>query len=377
MPCIVRLIDRDEELRGLQQPWEALAAAPGASFFSTFAFVSRAWEHSRGNGDSLFVLTLWDDASGSAHLVAVAPWRLTVKTQRGVPIRRLEWIAAWEGDRPRLLCAGDPVAAWRAIILFLQVHRRRWDVLDLVEQDEQVTVAIREGFGGPGWSVNAEADTESFFIDLDQRFDQYLDARPAKVRANWRNRRKRLIGERPDRPLRAVSDPESIEAAFDAFVALERSGWKSGADVGAAKDDHHRRFYRSLLVDCAARGEATLYFLTVDGRDAAASMFFKFGHTYYERHIAYAEDLSAFSPGILLRAEILATLMPAPSARMDLLGLRQGEAGTQHKRDWSTQTESTTRITVWRRTGRAAPFVFARSVRSWWRDRRRPNPPAA
>lgn len=366
MPYTVELVRQNAGFQLHKEAWNRLSATADAPpFFSTWTFVSQAWTHSQQPGHSLFLLLVWEETPAHRELVAVAPLRRITERRRGLPIRTLSWIAAWEGDRPGLLCRGNKAKVWEGICAFLSDHSREWDILDLVEQDDQTAASIRKAFEYRRASIQTEADTETFTVSLQQSFEEYIASRPAKVRANWRNRRKRLFHDQPGGHLRIIDSPGSIQDAFERFVAIEQAGWKQEAGIGAAKDETHRRFYRSLLADAAERGEAAIYFLNVNNRDVAAAVFFSCGDVHYERHIAYAEDLAALSPGIVLRTEILAHLMQKGGREVDLLGLHVGDGGQQHKRDWATASSITRRITVTRWIGSAGPLLLARALRRW------------
>jgi CelD/BcsL family acetyltransferase involved in cellulose biosynthesis len=147
------------------------------------------------------------------------------------------------------------------------------------------------------------------------------------------------------------------------MLSLERSGWKAGSGIGIDKDERHRSFYRDLVARLAGPGRVAIYFLKVGDEDAAGALLFRDHPVLYARHIAYAPKFAHFSPGILLRAEILADVFGKGWTEYDMLSMRVGEQEQRHKTDWATMRRETVEIRVRRRYGRLFPLLLASSLR--------------
>ena len=223
-----------------------------------------------------------------------------------------------------------PVPAWRAAA---------------VPEDSALVRAVRARAGvadGPldagGWALRFARDTAGFELEGD------AFPVPGKLRRNLRRLRVRLhdsagamtsvritsMRERdPDAPPGAALEGETddgtddgadLEAAFERFVALEATGWKSGGAGAAgtagataggrgtaiAHDRAALGFYRALLRPRAPGLAPTIVELELDGRTVAAQLALRTGTALHLLKIAYDESLAAASPGSLLLDSLIA-----------------------------------------------------------------------
>ena len=52
--------------------------------------------------------------------------------------------------------------------------------------------------------------------------------------------------------IEVIDDPARIAAAYERYTAIERRGWKAGAEIGIWSDARFHAFYRELLPLLAA-----------------------------------------------------------------------------------------------------------------------------
>lgn len=99
-----------------------------------------------------------------------------------------------------------------------------------------------------------------------------------------------------------------LEDWIDAFLALERRGWK-GAN-GSALDcaDGTRNLFRSALHGAAGEGKLELLTLRLDGRAIAMLATFLTPPGGFSFKTAFDEDYARYSPGVLLQIHNLALL---------------------------------------------------------------------
>lgn len=110
-------------------------------------------------------------------------------------------------------------------------------------------------------------------------------------------RRAREIG-----PLdyQVVTAPDRLDAAFDAFLQVEGSGWK--AEEGTAIRLHADlvAFYRGLMQQFGARGECRINLLRLNGEVIAAQFGLIAGRQLNLLKIGYAEKHANLAPGHLI-----------------------------------------------------------------------------
>lgn len=102
------------------------------------------------------------------------------------------------------------------------------------------------------------------------------------------------------------ADP--IAPWVDAFLALERKGWKGklGSAMGSTNVDE--RFFRRLITEAHARGKVMMFSLLLDKRPIAMKwdlLSAQGGGYGFAFRITYDEEFARYSPGVLLELEAI------------------------------------------------------------------------
>ena len=112
-------------------------------------------------------------------------------------------------------------------------------------------------------------------------------------------------------------DRSQDPSAVDDLLRLESSGWKGR--MGSARSDLPgiEAFFRELCDIC--RNADRLWFpsLEVDGRPIVMSCFLRSGDTLFARKTAYDEEVSRYSPGVHLDADVLEAFHGQGASLMD------------------------------------------------------------
>jgi CelD/BcsL family acetyltransferase involved in cellulose biosynthesis len=353
----VELIERAEDLDALADEWRALAAqVPGATLFDTHDFVASCWRHFSTDTDRLFLVAVRQ----AGRLVALAPLRLGRERIHRIPVRVLTWIAMWEGDRPGLLTTLPLTEAWALVGEELVRRSSRWDLIRLREQPAELPLpaSLRRRV-----QTLVSPDSEFHAIRLDMPFERYIEGLPSGVRQNWRRRWRKLFEQAPVAQVDHVRPGAAeVDAALDRFVAIERLGWKGDAGIGIGRNAQHRRFYADLLARLGP-AQVSFYFLRHAGEDIGAKLILRHGEVAHSRHVTYAPDHAALSPGVTLQAEIVREMCGTGLREMDLSGMRASSGVTRHKTDWSTAQVMTWTHELHRRSGRLMLVVLARTLK--------------
>lgn len=91
-----------------------------------------------------------------------------------------------------------------------------------------------------------------------------------------------------------------VEAAFETFLALEKASWKGEEGTALLSEPRDAAFVRRLLQDLAARGDASVALLRVNGEAIAAQVLMYCGGTAYTWKTAFNATYGKYSPGTLL-----------------------------------------------------------------------------
>lgn len=94
--------------------------------------------------------------------------------------------------------------------------------------------------------------------------------------------------------------PDGALRAFESFLALEQASWKGARGTALLSDPHDAAFVRRLFQNLAARGNASVALLRVDGEAISAQVLMYCGTTAYTWKTAFDVNYARYSPGSLL-----------------------------------------------------------------------------
>ncbi len=166
-----------------------------------------------------------------------------------------------------------------------------------------------------------------------------------------------------------ICEPDRMREGLSRFIAIERQSWKADSGVGVAKDQRHISFYQDLLARLAAKGLAALYFLVGGGEDIAANMVFVQKNVVYSRHLSFAQAHKAYSPGILLHAEVFQGYFGGSFKEFDMLALREDGPPPRHKTDWCKGRRETFQWTGYRTRSCIRQLIVAKRFKNLFRGR--------
>ncbi|MEA3017885.1 MAG: hypothetical protein QOI38_2607 [Sphingomonadales bacterium] len=140
------------------------------------------------------------------------------------------------------------------------------------------------------------------------------------VRKKKRKELKRLaarLAELGSVASRTLAPGEDWRPWCDAFLALERSGWKGRNGSALACAPEREAFFRDALAGAAAAGRLQLRSLELDGRPIAMLVNFLVPPGSFSFKIAFDEDYARFSPGVLIQIDNLDILSRGDIGWMD------------------------------------------------------------
>jgi hypothetical protein len=198
--------------------------------------------------------------------------------------------------------------------------------LDAIEQDASLPNAVTlRSFDGesPAYAALRTALTGKGGVAVEvKRFDRPVvspvfgvkrsGSTRKKLRQDWN--RLSALGQ-----VAVVNDrsPAGVAAAFETFLALEAASWKGAQGTALACDPIDTAFTRRMVLGLAARGDASVAVLQIDGRPIAAQVLMYCGTTGYTWKIGYDAAFGKFSPGALLVDRITEELFAAGFQAID------------------------------------------------------------
>jgi len=152
--------------------------------------------------------------------------------------------------------------------------------------------------GGAAVVVHRE---ERALLESDLSPDAYWDqAVRAKKRKELRRQASRLA-EEGRVSIRRWQSGDSIDRWIDAFLDLERRGWKGRAGSALASHGDTEAWFRAVVTGAAAAGRLDMRVLALGDRPLAMLINFLCAPGGFSFKTAFDEDYARFSPGVLLQ----------------------------------------------------------------------------
>lgn len=135
-------------------------------------------------------------------------------------------------------------------------------------------------------------------------FEQRLESLSKNFRGALRKARNKLTVE-PDVEFQSITEPPELDAAFQAFVEVEGSGWKAAQGSAINLIPRVHAFYRALVSGFAPLGGVEINLLRLGGRCIAAQFCLKVARCLYILKIGYDEQRAKLAPGNMLLENVL------------------------------------------------------------------------
>ncbi len=107
--------------------------------------------------------------------------------------------------------------------------------------------------------------------------------------------------------------PKAVRLATEEFLLLENAGWKGRQRTSLAADRYRAAFAREAINGLAERDRCRVHMLTLDGRVIASLIVFVEAGRAWTWKTTFDEDLSSFSPGMLLLMRATEALLEDPN----------------------------------------------------------------
>lgn len=179
----------------------------------------------------------------------------------------------------------------------------RWPLLAV---DAPNGADLLRALSAAGWQSGRAMAFERPILDRRASQEAYLDGHPNRSRFKDLRRRLRRLGEIGRVEVESATAGPRLRALVEAFLSLERSGWKGEAGTALACTREttalaHGLFAASDDGPVGARADAIL----LDGRAVAVSLALTGGGVATLLKTTFDESLRQHAPGLLLEVEIV------------------------------------------------------------------------
>jgi hypothetical protein len=139
-------------------------------------------------------------------------------------------------------------------------------------------------------------------------FEDYWFSRGRDLVTNLEKRRRRLEKEGIQLQLVADRAPNRVVECIREYGKLESMGWKGRQGTAISTNNQQGAFYREMLENFCKRNEGVIYRLLLDGRTVASNLCIERDRMMIILKTSYSEDFKTFSPGFLIKQEIIRNL---------------------------------------------------------------------
>ena len=301
----VEFVEDTQRIEEMKTSWSALAAeASWPNVFYEPWYILSAAQAFQERITHCFV---WSEQDADM-LIGYVPLLAKVKTGRGRPRTVTNWHHDFCFSGQPLIAPGHEYEFWRSLF-------------SAIDRSPALGSTLRlRGLKGAGSSFESLSKvlTESkrwhreyrrfrrAFINHTMTSDSYFQSfLTKKKRKEFRRQRRRLedLGSLQENWL---SESDDLENWLEAFLQLERSGWKGTEETAIASDATTSHFFLKVCRDAFAQDKLSIIKLRLDDAPVAMMITFlarPFGNFTYK--IAYDEAFGKYSPGVLLELAYL------------------------------------------------------------------------
>ena len=343
-----------EAITTVRSEWQALFAETTCAPFMAWEWMS-AWFGSFGADKEPIILK----AYSGEKLVAILPLFLSTQKFLGMKFRRLSFIGDGVGGADHLDIIAKPEHKHAALTAILEYLQREFDC-------QQIRLeSLAEGSNTLAFLKDTRSPTTSKFrrfsesitavcpqIDLAEGWESVL-AR-SKRSDNFRRRLKKLTRSH-DLEFRSVTEPSSIDAAFERFLGLHEQRWSVAG--GSELTGHPRliEFQRRVVQNLSQAGLVRFDELWVDGKCASSVYGLDNGRAFYYYNSGYDLKYSHLSVGLVLLGLSVKSAIERGNTLYDFL---RGDEG--YKFDWANRTENLVTVSLHDKSLPVVGYEFAR-----------------
>jgi CelD/BcsL family acetyltransferase involved in cellulose biosynthesis len=295
---------------GWDAPWAVLASrASEANSFAESWFLRASAAHI-AHPESARVIAVWQ----GPDLLGVMPLVLAPRYGR-IPVAHVEnWLHFHAFLGTPLVRAGRETAFWTGVLEEL-------DGADWAPAFLHINGLVENGPIHNALAAARRADivlrSERALLESELSPTAYYETHVRKKKRKEIGRLKSRLAELGPVSCGRLSADDDIALWINDFLALEASGWKGRAGSALGADDSTRRFFTDAVSAAHASKKLEILRLSVGDKPIAMLVNFLAVPGSFSFKIAFDEDYSRFSPGVLIQLENLAILDRPDIAWMD------------------------------------------------------------
>lgn len=343
-----------EEFDRQQAEWDELVARGCATPCLTGAWLRAWWRAFGDDGTSLLLARDSSRRLAGGLLVQASHERLT-----GIRVRQLAFAANPHSFRMDFVAPADPLReeVLLALVRGLLAAPHAPDALSFrdIARSSATIQTLERVAARCGLAAEAEWRRHSPYVRLQGTWQDYLATRSKSFRSFLRRACRRATESGVSFEAHADGAPHA--ELLEQGLRLEASGWKGEVSRAILNRGPVAAFYRELVARLAAAGAVRQYLLRLEGEPIAWDLCVVHEGVCYALKTAYDEQQASLSPGFVLQALSLESLLHEGRVRVyDML-----PPLSTFKQRWTEESEEQVHVRLYAPTprGRLARLAHA------------------
>ena len=302
----VEVVTTTEGFQALEKEWNQLLAKSAAdTIFLTWEWLYTWWEVYGDNKQLHLVLVRYE-----RDLLGIAPfYREEVRHYGFLTLREVYFLG--EGEvcsdyRNFIICRHREFEVLSTIFDSLMNEFPSWDVMRFMNLPQGSTEhkILTQIFSERAVPFQCRPLTVCPYLPLNGGWESYLKSLSRSSRREIRRDRKRLE-TRGDIRFHRHTDSQTLDQAFDQFIAFHQSRWMERGLHGHFTSSLYSSFHRKLIHRMLAREWLYFVFLTVDGVPVSYQYGLQYKGKIYAYLPAYDVNWAPYSVGMVLLSHCL------------------------------------------------------------------------
>lgn len=168
------------------------------------------------------------------------------------------------------------------------------------------------------------AQSDNWYTKQLVSIEEYLRARPSQLKNTIKRRIKKLDREN-DWNIEYATDVESFQALFQDYKDIYQNSWKG--------NEYSYAFIESVCLSALTRNQLRLAVLYIDGKPAAAQIWFVVNKRASIFKLAYDPCYQSLSVGSILTMDLFTTVIEQDA----VVEVEYGTGNEPYKKDWVDQ----------------------------------------
>lgn len=249
-----------------------------------------------------FVVLVYLDDGSSSTLTGLAPFEKFGRFH-GIPCRGLALWKHLHGPLATPLLHRDHARETLGAMLDWAAGQARIIDLDLIDAERSFGHVLTDVLNERRAVSSVEDQFNRAFLRPRETADAYIAlSQGSRQRQEYRRQRRRL-SEQGAFTSRVLGAKDSVEPWLEQFFRLEAAGWKGTEKTALATQPREQEFFRSIVTSAHAMGRLHMLGLFLGDQAVALKCNFLAGGGGFALKIAYDENYSKYSPGVLLELD--------------------------------------------------------------------------